>query len=119
MKKTLICLSYYKPNISGVTVYAEILAKILNKRGKEVSVLCSRPEGYKKESEEGGIRIIRSWVMWRMGKGLLMPAYIWDSYKEVKKNDLINCHLPQLESFIVAIWAKILKKRLQTIIFIL
>ena len=112
MKKTLICLSYYKPNISGVTVYAEILAKILKKRGSKVSVLCSRAEGYEGESNEDGIRIIRSWVMFRIGKGLVMPFFVWDSYKEVKRNDLINCHLPQLESFIVAVWAKILRKRL-------
>jgi len=95
-----------------VTVYAEILAKILKKRGSKVSVLCSRAEGYEGESNEDGIRIIRSWVMFRMGKGLVMPFFVWDSYKEVKRNDLINCHLPQLESFIVAVWAKILRKKL-------
>ena len=95
-----------------MTIYAELLAKLMSKDGVEVKILSSRVKGKKKEEKEGKIKITRSWVMLRLGKGLLMPFYIWDSFWEVKKADVVNCHLPQLESAIVALWALLLGKKL-------
>lgn len=41
-----------------------------------------------------------------------MPNYLIDSFRTVIKNDVVNCHLPQLESVVVALWAKIFRKKL-------
>jgi glycosyltransferase involved in cell wall biosynthesis len=41
-----------------------------------------------------------------------MPNYWRDSMREVKNSEVVNCHLPQLESVVLAIWAKIFKKKL-------
>ena len=40
--KLLIVLTYYRPHISGLTIYAERLAKAMVKRGHQVTVLTSR-----------------------------------------------------------------------------
>jgi len=37
--KILIVLTYYRPHISGLTIYAERLAKAFAVRGHEVTVL--------------------------------------------------------------------------------
>jgi glycosyltransferase involved in cell wall biosynthesis len=41
-----------------------------------------------------------------------MPMFWWDSLIAVRNSDLVNCHLPQIESVWLAIWAKILRKKL-------
>ena len=49
--KILIVLTYYRPHISGLTIYAERLAKAFARRGHQVTILTSQ---FKKElpSEE-------------------------------------------------------------------
>ncbi len=44
-----------------------------------------------------------------------MPTYIFEAYKAVKNSDIIFVNLPQVEGFVVAIWAKILHKKLYCI----
>ncbi len=38
----LIVLTYYRPHTSGLTIYAERLAKAWSRRGHQVTVLTSR-----------------------------------------------------------------------------
>ena len=40
--RILSVLTYYRPHTSGLTIYAERLAKALVKRGHQVTVLTSR-----------------------------------------------------------------------------
>ena len=40
--RILICLTYYRPHYSGLTIYTERLAKALANRGHHVSILTSR-----------------------------------------------------------------------------
>lgn len=112
-KKILISLTYYLPNVSGVTLYAKRLAEGLAKRGYGVTVLAS---GYQKElpREEfkNGVRIWREKVHFRLGKGVFMLGLPWTAWREVKRHDVVNCHLPQFESFLLAIIAKIQGKKL-------
>ncbi len=112
MKRLLIGLTYYSPNVSGVTIYAQLLAKKMTEAGFDVTVLCSRPKGMKKFETEEKVRIVRSNVLFAVGKGVMMPNYWRDSLREVRNSEVVNCHLPQLESLILAIWAKIFGKKL-------
>ncbi len=112
MKRLLIGLTYYSPNISGVTIYAQLLAEKMIGAGFEVKVLCSRPKGLKKYAVEEKVKIVRSRVLLAVGKGVLMPNYWWDSLTEVRNSEVVNCHLPQLESLMLAIWAKFFRKKL-------
>ena len=40
--RILIALTYYRPHVSGLTIYAERLARGLARRGHAVTVLTSR-----------------------------------------------------------------------------
>lgn len=112
MKKVLVSCTYYLPNISGVTVYVDILANKLGEKGYKISVLTSR---YKKElskfEENRGIKIIRSEVALVINKGVLMPMFWWDAFKQVKENQIIFANLPQVESIWLGLWSKILGKK--------
>lgn len=113
MKKVLIGLTYYKPNISGVTVYAEILAKEMKNVGFEVTVLTSKHQRDLRGVEnDNGVKVMRSFVLFSLGKGLFMPLFWLDAIRAVKDCDVVNCHLPQLESCMLAILARIFRKKL-------
>jgi glycosyltransferase involved in cell wall biosynthesis len=107
-KKILIGLTYFSPNVSGVTLYAVILYEELLKRKYKVKIITSK---YKKELPEKSDNIVRV-AGFGVGKGFIMPTYCWQSFWEVKTCDVVNCHLPSIESFWLALWAKVLKKKL-------
>lgn len=112
-KRILICTTYFLPNISGITIYIDILAKELVKKNYEVTILTSRHEKkLLKEEMVDGVKIIRLEPMIKIGKGVLMPELLWKIVSECNKVDVVNCHLPQFESFWISIWAKLLGKKL-------
>lgn len=104
-------LTYYRPNISGVTQYAVILAEALAKRKYIVEVISSADRSREGVEVVEDISINRVAGL-RLGKGYLMPTYPFVSWKLVKKSDVVNCHLPSIESFWLAVWAKLLGKKL-------
>lgn len=111
MKRILIGVTYYHPNISGVSEYSKILANELSKKNK-VEIITAR---FKKElpnkEKVGRIKIERV-DGWQINKGFLMWQYPYKSYRAVKRNEIINCHLPSMEAFWLALWSKILRKKL-------
>ena len=112
-KKILVSLTYYLPNISGVTLYAERLVKGLVKRGYQVTVLTSgHQKELPREEFKNGVRIWREKVHFRLGKGVFMLGLPWTAWREVRRHDVVNCHLPQFESFLLAIIAKIQGKKI-------
>ena len=109
--RILIVLTYYRPHTSGLTIYAERLAKALVKRGHQVTVLTSR---YLKElpSEEiqDGVRIVRAPVLFRLSKGVIMPTFGFIANRLVLENDVIHLHLPQFDAAGIALRGRLLKK---------
>ncbi len=94
--KILMALDYYRPNVSGLTLYVEHLAEGLAARGHEVSVLTHRhlaelPE----ESHENGVRVLRAPVGGRLGKALIAhPAAIPRAAAEIDRADVLHLHSP-------------------------
>jgi glycosyltransferase involved in cell wall biosynthesis len=110
----LINLTYYYPNISGLSQYAKILAEELVKRDNRVTVLCGKHQRDLAELENvNGVRIVRLGAI-GAGKGLFIPSIIWKSVKLIKNVEIVNCHLPSIEGVWVSILAKLLGKRLVT-----
>lgn len=106
--RILIGLTYYLPNISGVTQYGVILAEELVKRKHKVEVICSGDD-----NQETIARVKVNRVPgFHLGKGFVMPGYPSVSRRLVKNSDVVNCHLPSVESFWLALWAKIYHKKL-------
>lgn len=111
--KILNSITYYIPNISGVTVYASRLGERIVKRGHEVSVLTARHlKDQPKEELINGVRVIRSKVHLQLGKGPIMLGLLFDAIKEIRKSDIVHCHVPQYEISLVAVIAKIFRKKI-------
>jgi len=109
--KILIELTYYRPHTSGLTIYAERLAKALVVMGHEVSVLTSQYDAALPRYEVlDGVRIIRAPVLFRVSKGVIMPTFGLLANKMVKDHDVIHLHLPQLDAAGLALRGRIYKK---------
>jgi glycosyltransferase involved in cell wall biosynthesis len=93
--KILMGLDYYRPNVSGLTLYAATLAEDLAARGHQVSVLTHRhrPE-LPLESVEAGVRVVRAPVAARAGKALVSPSILARALREVPRSDVLHLHSP-------------------------
>lgn len=109
--KILIVLTYYRPHTSGLTIYAERLAKALVKRGHSVTVLTSHYEkSLPYEEDQEGVRIVRVPVLFRLSKGVIMPTFGWMANRLVVEHDAVHLHLPQFDAAGVALRGRLLRK---------
>jgi glycosyltransferase involved in cell wall biosynthesis len=101
--RILIALTYYRPHVSGLTIYAERLARGLAGRGHRVKVLTSRfaPHLASREVADG-VEIVRVPVATKVGKGVIMPLFPLHAAKLVGECDVVNVHMPQFESALLA-----------------
>jgi glycosyltransferase involved in cell wall biosynthesis len=110
--RILIGITYYDPNISGLTIYAKNLAEELSERKYTVEVITSRYlktlSGLEKKKT---VLIKRVWTPYIFGRGPIMPTYPFEAFKSVLKTDIVNCHIPQFEAVFLCFWAKILGKK--------
>jgi glycosyltransferase involved in cell wall biosynthesis len=97
--KILIVLTYYRPHISGLTIYVERLAQTLAARGHRVTVLTSH---YLKDlpycEEIEGVTVIRHPVAFRFSKGSIMPGFLSRAGALMREHDVVSVHLPQAEA---------------------
>ncbi len=109
----LMVLTYYQPYKSGQTVYAVRQAKALATLGHRVTVLTSQydPKLPLDESDDG-VRIVRLPILFHLSKGVIMPAMPFRLWKLIGDADIIHLHVPQFESGLVALIAKIRGKPL-------
>jgi len=109
--KILIVLTYYRPHTSGLTIYAERLARGLAARGHQVTVLTSRFNRSRPiEAVEDGVRIVRAPVLFRVSKGVIMPTFGWLATQLVREHDVISLHLPQFDAAGVAARGRLMGK---------
>jgi glycosyltransferase involved in cell wall biosynthesis len=110
--KILIILTYYRPHISGLTIYVERLARALSMRGHHVTVLTSH---YAKELPYrevlDGVTVIRHPVLFRMSKGSIMPGFLSRAWVLMRQNEIVSVHLPQAEGGPLAIIGKFLARK--------
>ena len=97
--KILTVLTYYRPHTSGLTIYAERLAKALVKRGHEVTVMTTQfDDDLPREEIMDGVRVIRVPVAFRVSKGVIAPTFGLVATKLVFEHDVIQLHLPQFDA---------------------
>jgi glycosyltransferase involved in cell wall biosynthesis len=106
----LMAIDYYRPNVSGLTLYVEHLAEALAQRGHAVSVLTNRhaPE-LPPESVENGVRIVRAPVLARVGKALVAPAIVSRALAELPRSDVLHLHSPAANAIPVSLLASALR----------
>lgn len=105
--RILIALTYYQPHTSGLTIYAVREARALAALGHEVTVLTSqfRPDLPLEEVDQG-VRIVRVPVAFHLSKGVIMPRLPFIARRLLKDADVVNLHLPQLDSALLSRLAK-------------
>jgi len=109
--KLLIVLTYYRPHTSGLTIYAERLARAMVRRGHQVTILTSQYDSALPEEEtQDGVRILRVPVAFRLSKGVVMPSFGLRASRLVRENDAIQLHLPQFDAAGIALRGKLYRK---------
>ena len=97
--RVLIALTYYRPHTSGLTIYAERLARSLAARGHAVTVLTSRFDpALPLREERDGVKVVRVPVALRVSKGVLMPTFGLVATRLALRHDVLSLHLPQLDA---------------------
>lgn len=109
--RVLIALTYYRPHYSGLTIYVERLARALGEMGHHVTILTSRFDPRLPAYEKlDGVEIFRPWVLMRISKGVIMPGLPFLALREIRKADVINVHLPQLDAVFISVATRLLGK---------
>ena len=111
--RVLITSTYFHPYSSGLSVYALRLARGLAELGHEVCVLTSQYDPKLAPEESlAGFRVVRVKVGMKLSKGVLMPGFHTQAKKWIAWADVVNVHMPQFESVVIARLAKRAKKPL-------
>lgn len=109
--RILVALTYYRPHVSGLTIYAHRLARGLARRGHRVTVLTSRYHP-RLEAREwiDGVETIRVPVARKVSKGVIMPSFPLYAATFVRRHDIVNIHMPQFEAALLAGLARTMGK---------
>lgn len=109
--KILVALTYYRPHISGLTIYVERAARALAARGHEVQILTSQYDRrLPLEEVRDGVRIRRVPVWFRVSKGVIMPTIgIWAT-RLARWADVLWLHLPQFDAAGIALRGRLFRK---------
>jgi glycosyltransferase involved in cell wall biosynthesis len=109
--RILIALTYYRPHVSGLTIYAERLGRALVRRGHQVTVLTSRFDRALPARETvDGMEIVRPRVWFRVSKGVIMPSIGWWATRLSLSHDALSIHLPQFDAPGIALRGRLLGK---------
>ena len=109
--RILTVLTYYRPHTSGLTIYAERLARAFAKRGHQVTVMTTQyDKSLPREEMMDGVRVIRVPVVLRISKGVIAPTFGLVATKLVWQHDVVQLHLPQFDAPGVAFRARLFGK---------
>jgi glycosyltransferase involved in cell wall biosynthesis len=112
--RILICLLYYVPHRTGLTIHIQRVAEELARRGHEVTVLTARYKLSLPRDDEmhNGVRVVRLWVPpIPISRGMIMPAYPWAAWALMRQHDVVWISTPMLETALVAIIARLTRRQ--------
>jgi glycosyltransferase involved in cell wall biosynthesis len=106
--RILTVLTYYRPHTSGLTIYAERLARAFVRRGHQVTVLTTQyDKSLPLEETIDGVHVLRLPVAVRVSKGVLAPSFGFVSTRLAREHDVVQLHLPQFDAPGVAFRARL------------
>jgi glycosyltransferase involved in cell wall biosynthesis len=109
--RILQVLTYYRPHISGLTIYVERLSRGLAQAGHGVTLLTSQYDpALPLHEEQDGVQIVRAPVMFRVSKGVIMPTFGNLARKLMHDHDVVHMHLPQFDGAGLAINTRLFHK---------
>lgn len=102
-KRVLIVVNYFFPYVSGVSEYARATAASLS-TSHDVTVLTGRHRRNLPNQEIfEGYNIIRADPLFFLDKGYISPAFVRAFRRLALHSDVINLHLPMLESGLLSL----------------
>ena len=109
--RILTVLTYYRPHTSGLTIYAERLAKALAERGHQITIFTTQYlEELPLNEIHDGVQVIRVPVAFRVSKGVIAPSFGRKATQLVRTHDVVQLHLPQFDAPGVALRARLMDK---------
>jgi glycosyltransferase involved in cell wall biosynthesis len=109
--RILTVLTYYRPHTSGLTIYAERLARAFARRGHQVTVMTTQYDAsLPLQDHMDGVHVIRVPVAFRMSKGVIAPSLGWVATGLVREHDVVQLHLPQFDAPGVAMRGRLFGK---------
>ncbi|MDY6877011.1 MAG: glycosyltransferase family 4 protein [Chloroflexota bacterium] len=102
--RVLIALTYFRPHISGLTIYVERFSRALAARGHQVTILTSQYDPVLPRREcLDGVEVVRVPVVLRISKGVIMPTIGWEATRLALAHEVLNLHLPQFDASGIAL----------------
>lgn len=102
--KIFVSLTYYRPHVSGLTIYVERLCRALAARGHQVTVVTAQYDKHLPAREHlHGVEVYRLPIIARISKGVLMPLLGTYATRFALTHDIIHLHLPQLDASGIAL----------------
>lgn len=101
--KILIVLTYYTPYMSGVTEFARMLGEDLVQRHQVTVLTTQHDASLPAETMINGVRVVRAPVFARLHKGVLSWRFVTWFRRLSRENDVVNLHMPMLESGLLSI----------------
>ena len=96
--RILQVLTYYRPHISGLTIYVERLSRALAQAGHQVTVLTTQYDpALSLEEVIDGVHVLRAPVLTRVSKGVIAPKFGAMARKLLREHDIVHLHLPQFD----------------------
>jgi len=109
--KILEVLTYFRPWVSGLTIYVERLSKALVEQGHDVTILTSQYDRRLPLYDVmDGVKVVRVPVALRISKGVIMPSFGPMAWKLAQRTDAIHLHLPQFDAPGVAMRGRLMNK---------
>lgn len=109
--RILQILTYYRPHVSGLTIYVERLARGLAQAGHQVTVLTAQYDPtLPLEEHIDGVHVIRVPVLVRISKGVIAPKFGAMARRLIRQHDITHLHLPQFDGAGLAINARLMGK---------
>lgn len=112
--KILFALTYYRPHVSGLTIYVQRLAEALAARGHQVTVLTSHYDhAMPLEETLNGVRVVRVPVAFWISKGAIMPTYAAVATELLREHDVVAGNLPNtpIEALLLPLLARFVVRR--------
>lgn len=101
-------LTYYRPHLSGLTIYVERLAHGLAREGHQVTILTSQYDRTLPRVEQhGNVTVLRAPVLMRVSKGVIMPTFGFLARRVIWDSDIVHIHLPQFDGAGLALNARL------------
>src|SRR5574340_429300 len=97
--RILTVLTYYRPHTSGLTIYAERLARALARRGHAVTVMTTQYDRHLPARERlDGVDGLRVPGALRLSRGTIAPTFGLVATRLVWEHDVVQMHLPQFDA---------------------